>query len=111
MECQMHPVAFDSDCEYCTDERKQMEGNLTSLTQSNTAKEYALHQKGVVMNPAQILQLKLNMFIELMLHGNDKARIVFDTAMQEKMSQILDQTEIEANRQRLLQGVTPKMRR
>lgn len=103
-QCIAHPVAFEADCEYCVNEIDAYNRMLAKLQQRNGAAEQRIAYLGQTVQLVDVVMLRLNTFIDLLLQ-NPKMKARFEITYAVNCEEALRLTEERVNRERLTAGI------
>lgn len=92
-----------ADSEGTTEEIEQAEplSLLDAARQRNAERAQRLFQQGFGLNPFDIMATRIEMLVEHLLPHNSKGRQQFELRFEQKMTEIITNTEKQAVRQRL----------
>lgn len=105
IECVLHPVGYDEDCEHCESELATMQKRYDKMVKANIACEQRINSNGVGLDQGAFFGLRMAMLTDLIFQGNAKARMRFEIAYAQQCGQFLMNAEQESNRARLMNGV------
>lgn len=99
-QCIVHMNEFDPECTVCLGEIEAFNRFLAKVQQRNGATEQRIAYLGQSIQMVDVLQLRLNTFIELLLQ-NPKMRARFEITYAIACEEALRMTEERVNRERL----------
>ena len=79
--------------------------DLTTLANENAEAMQSLASQGGVLDPTELLSLRLEVAIEFLLHDGGQARYAFEMLFHSNLSNVLAEADKNLREQKLLQGV------
>jgi len=80
---------------------------LTQLREQNRTALEELSRAGAAPNPVMLLQLRIDVFIDLMAPEGGALREVFETFFEQNVAGFLDTVQKDFTRSKLTDGVSP----
>lgn len=104
VECVAHAAQPDDDCEFCHTEMQDRAKHYDACSKEMSKRGQALAHRNGALDPASLIEMRLNLFIEVVLGGNVRERVKFETKFMEAMHNVLGEALQEITRQQLLMG-------
>lgn len=106
-DCVAHPMAFDSDCEYCDAELTAKQAVLAGINkdcQVLDQKLAALTGTPFLAVAPAVPHVKIDTLVQMILN-DPRFRMAYELNVMNRLREIMQETETHLMRQRLLQGV------
>lgn len=81
---------------------------LTDIANANQEAMQKLHAQGGVLDPTELLSLRVEVLTEFLLHEGGQARYAFEMLFHSNLSKVLEEAEKRFFEQKLLEGVDVK---
>lgn len=106
-ECMVHPIGTDTDCEYCQNELNQKNTVLQGINADCQTLDRRLAQLTgtpfLAMAPA-VVHVKIDTLVGMILN-DPKHRMAYEINVMNRLREIMQNTETQLARQRILSGV------
>jgi hypothetical protein len=109
MTCEIHAAMPDTeDCDFCKQEMRARSAHYEAVSEKVNKRGEALARRNGRMDTASLIEMRLNLFIDVVFGQNVRARVIFETKFMEAMHDTLGQALTEITRQQLLMGPQQK---
>lgn len=100
--CLAHPMGYDSDCDYCVAEARQLEKTYQGQVKRNEQKASLLGAQGGGLDNVAVMAYRLDMILGMIFAQNPKSRVRFEIDFARHMFASLEECEAEMNKAKLM---------